>query len=219
MKKFTLSIVAVMAMSTFAVADTWVGPYAGLQAGYNGGNMDTRAEDGNDAVVLDGFNVDGFTGGIFAGYNWQVYNDLLLGVEGEYNLASADDSITMNEGWGSWGENVEQNWDASLRLRAGMDMGDYMPYVTAGIAWAGVETHGWTSFSGSDDHDATLTGFTVGAGVERKINENLSARIQYRYSDYGDETWTLDPSNDYDTGKVEYNAHMLTVGVIYRFSL
>jgi len=102
-----------------------------------------------------------------------------------------------------------------------MDMGDYMPYITGGIAWAGVNVHGFrdpgTQMAISEDHDATLTGWTVGAGVEKKIDENLIARIQYRYSDYGDETWDLGEEGDYETGKIEYNANMLTVGLSYRF--
>ena len=116
-----------------------------------------------------------------------------------------------------FGAKVEQEWDASLRLRAGMDMGDYMPYITGGVAWAGVNTEGYRDGETLNENDATLTGWTVGAGVEKKIDENLIARIQYRYSDYGDETWDLAEGGDVDTGKIEYSAHMLTVGVSYRF--
>ncbi|MBD3788985.1 MAG: porin family protein [Campylobacterales bacterium] len=79
------------------------------------------------------------------------------------------------------------------------------------------KSDGWTSWGSEDHYDDTLTGWTIGAGLEKKINENLHARIQYRYTDYGDDTWELDPSNDPDTGKIEYNAHMLMVGLSYRF--
>jgi len=240
MKKFSLSLATVLAMSAFAVAggdiepvvepvvvevaDAWAGPYVGLQAGYIWGDAETRAEDErypDEPIVLSGFDVDGWTGGIFAGYNWRINNDFLLGIEGEWNYVSADDTITDSGNDHVWGAEVEQDWDASLRLIAGMDMGDYMPYITGGIAWAGVNVHGFrdpgTQMAISEDHDATLTGWTVGAGVEKKIDENLIARIQYRYSDYGDETWDLGEEGDYDTGKIEYNANMLTVGVSYRF--
>lgn len=236
MKKFSLSVATVLAMGAFAVAggdiepviepvvevtvaDAWVGPYVGLQAGYIWGDADTSSywEDGSEAFSLNDFNVDGWAGGIFAGYNWRVSNNILLGIEGEWNYVSADDTIMEGSSQEGYGSKVEQTWDASLRLRAGMDMGDYMPYITGGIAWAGVESHGYTTWGYTDDQDETLTGWTLGAGVEKKINENLIARIQYRYSDYGDATWTIDPGNDVDTGKIEYSAHMLTVGVSYRF--
>ncbi|MDD2399145.1 MAG: porin family protein [Sulfurovum sp.] len=241
MKKFNFSVavLGMMASGVFAMAggdiapvepavevempavDSWSGPYIGLQAGYNWGNADTSAywadpEEDERVFTLNGFNVDGFTGGIFAGYNWKLDNDFLIGVEGEYNFVSADDTIIVEDD-GEWGAKVEQEWDASLRLRAGKVMGDYMPYITGGIAWAGMKADGWTEWGSEDHYDDTLTGWTIGAGLEKKINENLHARIQYRYTDYGDDTWELDPSNDPDTGKIEYNAHLLMVGLSYRF--
>lgn len=234
MKKFSLSVATILAMSAFAVAevvaDEWVGPYVGLQAGYIWGDADLSSwntnPDDDHAFSLNGFDVDGFAGGIFAGHMWRVGNDILLGIEGEGNWASADDKIINDDNPDYlWGAKVEQEWDASLRLRAGKDMGDYMPYITGGIAWAGVDIHGFTDWDPGqfgpnqyDDNDATLTGWTVGAGVEKNINENLHARIQYRYSDYGDETWGIAaPPNDVNKGKIEYTAHMLTVGLSYRF--
>ena len=238
MKKFTLSVATVLAMSAFVVAggdiepvvepvvvevaDAWAGPYVGLQAGYIWGDADTNAYweelPDNPEFPVNGIDVDGLAGGIFAGYIWRVDNDILLGIEGEWNYASADGTVTVPENEvDACGAKVEQEWDASLRLIAGMDMGDYMPYITGGIAWAGVNIQGYHEGELQEDHDETLTGWTAGAGIEKKIDENLHARIQYRYSDYGDETWDLDEENHPDTGTIEYNAHMLTVGISYRF--
>ena len=222
MKKFSLSVAKILAMSTFAVADVvadeWAGPYVGLQAGYIGGDADTSSywDDGDEAFSLNGFDVDGFAGGIFAGHIWRVDNDILLGIEGEWNRTSADGTIIINE-YGGWGAKVKQKWDASLRLIAAKEMGDYMPYITGGIAWAEVNIDGFTSWGLSDNHDATLTGWTIGAGVEKKINENLHARILYRYSDYGDETWSLAAPNDVNMGKIEYKNSMFTLGLSYYF--
>ena len=228
MKKLGFLVATILALSAFivteVVADDWSGPYAGLQVGYIFGDADTSSwhSDPLDthAFSLNDFDVDGFAGGIFAGYMWGVGNDILIGLEGEWNWASADDRITIDEGEGdTWGADVEQKWDASLRLNAGKQFGDFMLYITGGIAWAEVNINGFTSWDPTQgtDHDATLTGWTIGAGAEKKINENLHARIQYRYSDYGDETWSLASPNDVDTGKIEYTAHMLTLGLSYCF--
>jgi len=228
MKKSRLSAAIILAMSVFAVtevvADDWVGSYAGLQAGYTWGDADTHAywDPPTDPRVfsLKGFDVDGFGVGIFAGHNWRVNNDVLLGVEAEGNWSSADDKITVYIGGPDfWGAEVEKEWDASLRLRVGKDMGDYMPYITGGIAWAGVKTHGFRSWVPMfpDKNKETLTGWTIGAGVEKKINENLNARIQYRYSEFDDEKWNIDPGNDIPIGEIEYHDHMLNVGLSYRF--
>lgn len=239
MKKLLGSAVAGLLMGSFALAggdiapvepevivppapmvvDEWSGPYVGLQAGYIWGDADTSSywDDGSEAFTINGFDVDGFTGGIFAGYNWRLNNDVILGLEGEANYVSADDDIAFGDQEEGWGAKVKQDWDASLRLRAGKLIGDYLPYITGGIAWAGMKVDGWTSWGSEDHYDDTLAGWTIGAGLEKKINENLHARIQYRYTDYGDDTWELDPSNDPVTGKIDYNAHMLMVGLSYRF--
>ena len=224
MKKSSLSVATFFVLSAFAsaevVADDWAGTNAGLQAGYTRGDADTHSywAGGAKAFSLTGFDVDGSVVGIFAGHNWRVNNDVLLGVEAEGNWSSADDKITVYIGGPDfWGAEVEKEWDASLRLRVGKDMGDYMPYITGGIAWAKVDIDGFTSWGSADKHDEVLTGWTIGAGVEKKINENLHARIQYRYSDYDDEKWDLDPGNDPNKGEIEYDDHMLTVGVSYRF--
>ena len=98
-------------------------------------------------------------------------------------------------------------------------MGDYILYITGGIAWAGTNTRGFTSWDSEQgtDHDATLTGWTLGAGLERKINENIHARILYRYSDYGDDTWPIALPNDVNMGKIEYKNSMFTLGLSYCF--
>ena len=117
---------------------------------------------------------------------------------------------------------TSQDWDASLRLRIGKVMGDYLPYITGGVAWAGMNVkadHGRLG-AGIVDDDQTLTGWTIGAGVEMAINENIHARIQYRYTDYGDEDFHHnldDPQFDNAYGIVDYNSHRVTVGLSYRF--
>jgi len=228
MKKLGLLVAIILASSAFiatdVVADDWTGPYAGLQVGYIWGDADTSSwhTDPLDTHTfsLNGFDVDGFAGGIFAGYMGLVGNDFLIGIEGEWNWASADETIRNNDDplW-IYGAEVEQEWDASLRLNAGKRMGDYILYITGGVAWARINIHGFTEFdpARSTDHDATLTGWTIGAGLERKINENLHARILYRYSDYGDDTWSIAAPNDVDMGKIEYKNSMFTLGLSYFF--
>ena len=228
MKKLGFLIATILALSAFivteVVADDWSGPYAGLQAGYIFGDADTSSwhSDPLDthAFSLNGFDVNGFAGGIFAGYMGLVGNNFLIGIEGEWNWASADETIrNIDDPPWIYGAKVEQEWDASLRLNAGKRMGDYILYITGGVAWAGINIHGFTEFdpARSTDHDATLTGWTIGAGLERKINENIHARILYRYSDYGDDTWSIAEPNDVNMGKIEHTNSMFTLGLSYCF--
>ncbi len=235
------------------VMDDWSGPYIGVQLGGLWGNADvdynftdyttikktinvepypgagytipqtTYVKQSVPVKTHNSMDVNGWTGGLFAGYNWLLENDFLIGVEGEWNYVDADatEDIVGDNGITYGKTTVEQDWDASLRLRAGMVMGDILPYITGGIAWGGMNLKGDALVAGQTirwDEDKTLTGWTVGAGVEMKINEHLHARIQYRYTDYGDDTIdVVKNGQELLHGKLDYNAHMVTVGLSYRF--
>ena len=58
-----------------------------------------------------------------------------------------------------------------------------------------------------------LWGWTAGAGVETLLANNITARVEYRYTDYQDETFTL------GGGDVEsdYSDHALRAGVGIKF--
>jgi outer membrane immunogenic protein len=148
-------------------------------------------------------------------------NDWLVGIEGEWNYIDASDSANPVDNRGREMNfvtlKVTQDWEASLRARVGKVMGDYLPYITGGVAWTGINGKAYVGDGTWADDDQILVGWTIGAGVEMAINENVHARIQYRYTDYGDEKFdTFENFGDF-YGNVDYNSHMLTVGLSYRF--
>ncbi len=212
-------------------ADSWSGFYVGLQAGGNWGDADLDYYF-NGSSSLSGYtrNLDpnGFAGGIYAGYNWLIDGNWLFGVEGDWNYLSGDDTGDWLNSSGNpvtpnWTQTIENEWDASLRLRIGKVIDDFMPYFTAGAAWARVTTRLDCDTCSPQHHysgHATLSGWTIGAGVEYKISDNMNVRLQYRYSDYGDDSVRYhadDGSNSYADIKVHYKASMVQVGFSYRF--
>jgi len=225
---------------TPAPMDNWSGFYVGIQGGYLWGDPDiVISRDNDDPDHPDTYHrthdvsdtdVDGFAGGIYAGYNWLLENDWLIGVEGEWNYVSADGTGDLidrhsNDPGGKDGTGkTKQEWDASLRLKTGVVVGDYLPYITGGVAWTSVNAKAYylgINAKAYDpqtlmDDDQILVGWTIGAGVEMAISENVHVRIQYRYTDYGDENFKDMVDADF-TEKVDYNSHMLTVGLSYRF--
>jgi outer membrane immunogenic protein len=241
MKKIVLSMVAAATVSSVAMAggdiapvpvtpvDNWSGFYVGLQAGYNWGDADLDAYNDNRGghVGTASFDVDGMVAGIYAGYNWLLADDWLIGVEGEWNYVDASDAthpIRDNDGMevDYITVKVTQDWEASLRARVGKVMGDYLPYITGGIAWTSVNVKADNQGGGNHvgtvvDDDQIFIGWTIGAGVEMAISENLHARVQYRYTDYGDEDFNPLYDDIEGHGNVDYNSHMLTVGLSYRF--
>ncbi|WP_457607096.1 outer membrane protein [Nitratifractor sp.] len=228
MKKVLVSIAAAAAISGMAMAggdiapvapapvDNWSGFYVGAQLGGVWGDADV--ERSSDTAVLDrvnGLDVDGWNGGLYAGYNWLLDNNFVLGIEGDWTYIDADDSGSI----GTQGTaKVEQKWDASLRLRAGYAMDNIMPYITGGIAWSSIKTTFDNGINATYSNTDTYTGWTLGAGIEYAISENLHVRLQYRYTDYGDETFTfINHANQTRHIKTDYNAHMVQVGFSYRF--
>lgn len=160
----------------------WSGFYAGVVGGYATGDADWSA------TIPDGgsFDIDGaFIGGV-VGYNvqhgawvWGIEGDLAwAGIDGS-GVAADDDDIS-----------VDINWIGSVRGRVGYAFDNILPYVTAGVAFgdADIGISGDLNASDSQLH----VGWTAGLGVEVGITQNVSASLEYRYTDLG--------SEDYDFG-------------------
>lgn len=145
----------------------WAGPYLGLQAGYGFGT-----------VELPGPNIDtdGFTGGAFAGIQGQN-GSFVYGLEADVNY---NDSRGRNLTTSS-----RSNVDGSLRARLGYAVNDrILVYATAGGA---AENRQIRDAAGRDEN--TMLGWTAGAGVDAKLTDQVFGRLEYRYADYGNETF------------------------------
>jgi outer membrane immunogenic protein len=160
----------------------WSGIYLGVLLGYTFGDADVGGGPTPD--------IEGIDGGAYAGYNFQIDN-FVLGVEGDALLSGVEGS--------SGGVSVDQNWSGSLRARAGYSLESFLLYGTGGLALAGFE-----AASGGASDSNTHLGWTIGAGVEGMITDNVTARVEYRYTDYEDKNYGLGgPTNiDPDTNSV-----------------
>lgn len=163
-----------------APANNWTGFYLGVLGGYGWGTADTDAVGDVDA---DGFDIGGY-----AGANWQ-WGNFVVGAEGDLVFPFRDGS--------SGGIDVDQGLNGSLRGRAGIALDRFLIYGTAGGAGTDLEL---SSAAGSDEQ--TLWGWTAGAGVEGQVLDNVTARIEYRFTDYFDEDFNLGGAavnSDFDT--------------------
>lgn len=153
----------------------WSGAYLGGTVNYDWGRF-SGSNNGRDA--------DGFGGGLYGGYNWQN-GQIVYG--GEADLAYGDEK-------GSAGGNLEgkQKLNGSLRARVGYDMNPFLIYGTGGLAVSNNEIR--DTVSGSKD-DKTALGYTVGAGVEALVTDNITARLEYRYTDYQDKDFAINGGN------------------------
>ncbi len=232
MKKLFLSTVAIIGLVTIGwgggdvqppqepptVIDNWSGPYIGAQFGYIKGKGDVRIIDPSNFTVKP----SGAIAGVFGGYNWLSPNNLLFGIEADISAVSADKKKVFTEEHSIHNEGtilstetykLKQNWDASIRLRAGKIFQDkYLPYVTVGATWAGVEASSITR-TGTTKEKKTLSGWTAGAGVAMKINEYTNVRIQYRYSKYSKKRFRKVGPTD-----LKYKTNSIELGVSYKFN-
>jgi outer membrane immunogenic protein len=152
-----------------APANNWTGFYLGALGGFGWGTADTDAVGEIDA---DGFDIGGYAGGA-----WQ-WGNFVVGAEGDVLFPWRDGS--------GGGISVDQGLNGSLRARAGIALDRFLLYGTGGAALTDLELS-----SGGVSDEQTLWGWTAGAGVEGMITDNITARVEYRYTDYQDETFNV----------------------------
>ena len=167
----------------------WEGGYVGAKGSYQWDKTHTGGD----------YNAEGLGAGLYGGYNLQ--NDkIVYGGEVDLNYSGVDERTN--------GVETEQRLNGSARARVGYDLEPALIYGTAGVAAANVKASDATS---SDSN--TLIGLTVGAGVEAKITDTITARTEYRFSDYQTQTFGLDSGNK-DRSLKE---HQVNVGLGVRF--
>jgi len=170
---------------------TWAGPYAGVALGYGfGGNTEV-----DDGVVITEIDTDGFVGNAFAGWQGQS-GSFVYGVEGDVGYNGMDGSNA--------GIDTEGGVDGTLRARLGFAATeDVLIYGTAGGAVGRHEV----SIGGASDNQ-THWGWTAGVGTDVKLTPNTFARLEYRYTDLGSETYEIGGA-DFD---VDATSHKVLVG-------
>jgi outer membrane immunogenic protein len=170
----------------------WGGFYAGIYGGYSW--FDANVSGIGEAEDED-FKFGGYTG-----FNYQFGNQIVTGLELNGGFANGEASVGSTT--------VEQEWDASLRARLGYEFENSLIYSFAGLAVTGVEAN---SLAGTDNQ--TLTGYNLGAGFEKQIMEGVTARIEYGFSDYGDETFT----NGGGTNQIDLTEDSVNIGLGVKF--
>jgi outer membrane immunogenic protein len=232
MKRFLIAFAAVLLGSTSALAAdavaeapvempveqapifTWTGAYVGAQAGYGWGDSELSTNIAGVGASLP-FDPDGFLGGVHAGYNYQFSNDIVLGVEADIDYSDLSGDGTLDIGGIDTGidGSSKLEWQGSVRARLGYAVDRWLPYVTGGVAFGkykhDIDFPDGTSFNDDD----TYTGWTAGAGVEYAFTDNWTGRLEYRYTDFGDQ----DFSNALGDYNVDLNTHAVKVGISYKF--
>ncbi|AJA08522.1 outer membrane protein-like [Sphingopyxis fribergensis] len=195
----SFALVASLAAANPAAAQTFEGPYVGAQAGWNQNKLGTVESDIGTAQVDR--SRDAATAGIFAGYNIQPANGIVVSAEGAVNFGF-DDGVTRSQKDAMGSINPEYGFD--LGVRAGyLVTPNTLVYARGGYEniRASVRVLDLEGpRSGKDNFD----GWTIGGGVERAVTDRISGRIEYRYSDLGG-------------SGTKFERHQVLAGVAYHF--
>ncbi|WP_273789050.1 outer membrane protein [Bartonella sp. ML70XJBT] len=151
----------------------------------------------------------------------QLLDDAKIERKDGLKVANGDEyveSITMKE-----------KWSGATRVRIGFAADRIMPYIAGGVAYTQMqgitalevkkdrllpaENNGGKLIASGNVYDETktLVGFTLGAGVDFAMTDNVLLRAEYRYSDYGKKKYFK------DTAELQYKTNDFRVGVAYKF--
>jgi outer membrane immunogenic protein len=207
-------------------AFSWTGFYVGADIGGSFGSTSLH----NDWTSWNSHssNSSGVMGGGYVGYNYQLNQNFVLGVEGDFQGTGASNSWQWVGSTFARDTNVytiknQQNWLASINGRLGVAYDRALFYAIGGAAWG----QGSTSLSaasanyafiGSVSRNVDLSGFDVGGGVEYAFTPNWVGRVEYRYYDFGkynvSPTWIAAATPIRESTSV----NTVRVGLAYLFS-
>ncbi|ATO56854.1 outer membrane protein [Bartonella sp. 1-1C] len=126
---------------------------------------------------------------------------------------------------------LKAKWAGATRVRIGFAADRIMPYVAGGVAYTqlqdtfttltGIQKIPVQKADGKDeetsgksntvDESKTMIGYTLAAGVDFAMTDNVLLRAEYRYSDFGKKKLHNDKF------EVNYKANDFRVGVAYKF--
>jgi|SRR5579862_632413 len=169
---------------------SWTGFYVGANVGGEWGRttaIDQLATNGVPFnAVGDTFSAynNGPTGGITAGYNWQISN-LVAGAEGDLGAL-----IASSRGTSSLAGNIHvsssDSWFGTIRGRLGLAFEQSLIYGTGGYIDAPLRSHVFTdSGTALTTSNGSSSGWIAGGGVEHMLTARLSAKLEYLHYDMG----------------------------------
>jgi outer membrane immunogenic protein len=193
-------------LAVTAPAALWSGFYAGVNVG---------------GAWTSGPSMSGVIGGGQVGYNWQ-FGNWVFGPEADIQGTDLHSSRVLTNVFGqSVTSNRSVDYLGTVRGRIGLVSGDWLPYLTGGLAYTTINSNGAgvVGIAGNYSASNTNVGFTVGGGVEWAFRERWSAKAEYLYSEFSGNTNTYATTTPVIT--IRYNTlqvNMARVGVNYHFA-
>ncbi|GGI75285.1 membrane protein [Polymorphobacter multimanifer] len=177
------------------------GAFVGIQGGWQQDRQTLETQVGN-ALVKASNKKDGFNYGGQIGYDFRVNPSVVFGLEAA--ITGRTGETFLDDGFDVY--RLTQGRTISTTARVGF-MTDPQGLVYARGGYANAKFNlddAGTRFTENRD------GWTVGAGYERAVSQNVSARVEYGYSDFGRDR--LGAATD-----LTYRRHAVNAGLNFRF--
>jgi outer membrane immunogenic protein len=191
----------------------WSGFYAGLNAGYTSGQATSV---GALTGVTTNVPVSGGLLGATVGFNAQM-DSFVLGIEGDiaWSGATGTAACTANPAFTCEGN---LNWLGTIKGRAGVAMDRVLIFGTAGLAAGGVTANIIPAAVGlTNTFSGTMTGWTVGAGIEAAVTEAITVKAEYQYVRMGGLQAPVGTLSSIEASNLSTTNHVVKVGVNFHF--
>lgn len=214
MKKFMF--LAAIAVSAPALAQSndalpFDGPFAGVQAGWQQDRQRLELTNGAGLVGVDRNDHSGLSYGGQVGFDFNLRNGVVIGVEGSMTGRTGTEH-NIDQFGNPYDFRLGRTFNATGRV--GVTVGpDGLVYARGGYSNA--------RFILVDNFGKLQTdrgGWTVGLGYEQSIVRNVSARVEYNYSQYGhDDLGQYATDYGLASARVNYKRHNVSAGLNFRF--
>lgn len=205
---------AALVFAVPAAAEPFNGFFVGAQGGWQGdrysGDVTVVTPPGGETLPGVSLfqlseNASGFAGGIFIGADGRVSEQFVIG--GEVGVNWGGGSIDLNP-FGPRSE-FETRRTIDVTARAGV----LATPQTLIYARGGYSNARYRLLIGNTGQAENRDGWTLGAGVEQAFSQNVTGRIEYRYSDYGRDR-AVDPVG---TVSAKATRNQVMAGVAFHF--
>jgi opacity protein-like surface antigen len=199
------------------VPSVWNGYYVGVHGGWGWGTTRVNDPQFRPSDPLVEYRSDGPIVGGQIGVNWQ-WGNVVAGLELDGSWASMRTvSSNINPAIpGIWSSGVELHALATATARLGYAMGPWLAYAKAGGAYAYMDITTSITAAGPIATTENRFGVTGGAGMEVAFLRNVSAKVEYNYLYFPEQSYTFISPNTPNSSSVDHFVHLVKVGINVR---
>ena len=196
-------------------AFNWTGFYGGVAAGAGMATGPVTASAGGASATFTGAG-QGLLGGVFVGADYQFAPRALVGVMGDFTWSGMQASTTITAPGAGAYASVSPNSIWSVMGRLGyLPVRSTLLYGAVGYTGMNVQATGQAFAGGATQFgtaSTTLSGWTVGPGIETVITGGWTTRLEYRYSQYEQKQIAAGVT-------AQPSTHTIRLGIAYKFGV